>query len=245
MMRLRRVRFAAGVALALGATVAWAASQCAQRDDFRDSSVTLDEFWAEMSLAVTRPGLVMKLTVFHESSRPSYVESQEIWIDPSRDVARSETEYAYSVGRVHRSDVVLAGHEYSVQEDGMPYRKPLQECANVPRITFTLFFYCPTNSSDMRVRVIEGEYNGISLLGLLQTGHAGGIDSVVEFQDVLWIDPQTYIPFAFVSHGVDRYARGGYTDTHDHVRRYAYEFVSVDAIPADFFDPAAVGYVEP
>ncbi len=120
-----------------------------------------------------------------------------------------------------------------------------QRCSGATLITATLFFGCPVNSDDVRVRLIEGEFEGSASLGLRQTGHSGGIDSVVAFDDTLWIDPVTYLPIAFVSHGVDRYALGGPSTTFDRVRRYHHEFVGADAIPPDFFESTAIGYVDP
>jgi hypothetical protein len=90
--------------------------------------------------------------------------------------------------------------------------------------------------------VEQGSYDGRPAIVLVTIGRDSGSDTNTTFTKRLYLDPETFLPIVTEIEGSLDYGevvplRGQHRFTHD--------VVAADSVPDDFFEPAAIGYVEP
>jgi hypothetical protein len=206
------------------------------------------EVYAGVAAALSRPGMVAHV-IFDDGASDALISGKrEAWLDLSNDVARERTTTMYrspSVSTTRELGVVYArGEALGVGEDGKSYAFPIEGCPDLAKRTLTLFGNCPAARGKIETHTESGRrFDRIDALAIVTTGELYGIDSTIAVHDVLFVDAITHLPFAYENKGTDRYALGGYEQKFDRTTRYRIDFVSRDALPANFFEPASIGYV--
>lgn len=210
------------------------------------------DVYARVASALNRPGMVAHVAFVTDDVDGPWIDAHsEAWLDVSADVARTRTTTTYRSPSVsttrERGAVYRTGASYTAGEDGTPYKGPFAGCADAAGRVLALLADCPSGPGNTVSTRTESQrtFRAVDALAIVTEGKLSGIDSVVEIHNRLFVDAATYVPLALERNGTDRYALGGYERDLHGVTRYAIDFVARGSLPADFFEPSAVGYTSP
>ncbi len=219
--------------------------------------LTVDEVYHGVERTLRQPGRLYHTTVRVEVDAGFFASTAalERWVDASRDVAREEGAYELRAaegagaaggpaGRTDRRTALLtAGGRYVREPSGEVRATPIRlwTCHGVG-IAASAVLGCPGPTEQSTATVERGQHDGKPAVVLVTVGTSRGSDETFTFTNRLYLDPDTFLPVSLEGGGqVDM---GQIKPTRER-RTYAHEFVAAGGVPADFFDPAALGYREP
>jgi DNA-binding CsgD family transcriptional regulator len=166
-----------------------------------------------------------------------YEASVEQWVDPTLQVAREETasEYKapgapryYEAAVIHRPDASFVKDNERASE-----RRP-RLCYGAG-LAASLVLRCPTDNAT--TTVANGSYAGQDAILLITKGETAGTDST-PFTSRIYLDAKTFLPLAAIVEGDQNQLLASKS-------MYKTDWAQRDTLPADFFEPAAIGYVPP
>ena len=208
-------------------------------------SLSAKEVYTRLEQAMTRPGQVFHTTVriSQEAGLLSYQGRFELWAVPQQGLVRQISELTFEGGETSRFETVLA--------DGMVYGPPTQGIAmpkyRAPQcpeasVLVSVVIFCPRFDQFEEISVETVQYEGAAAVLLTNKVAWHGSDETFDGIRRLYLDAETFLPIALHFDGTMDYGevsavRGG--------GRYENDFLPLDSLPADFFDPASIGYVEP
>jgi hypothetical protein len=196
---------------------------------------SIDQVYARAARSLARPGRVYH-SVITPVGRGSKTTKAEWWVDVGRDVAREQQQLAASSPSTHPM-LIVDGGAYEVP--GHPGRA--LTCHGVSA-SVSAVLGCPGPTEQSDTTVGRAQYQGRPTIALTTTGRRSAEDSDTVFTRHLYLDPNTFLPFAATEDGT---VNAG-TVRHYSVRtRYRNGFVAASSLPTDFFDPAALGFTEP
>lgn len=203
------------------------------------------EVYARLEQAMTRPGQVFHTAVriSQEAGLLSYQGKFELWVAPAQNLARQVSELTLEGEETSRQETVLA--------DGMVYGPPVQgistpkyralQCPEASALVSTAIA-CWRFDQWGETSVEAVQYEGVAAVVLATKVVWSGSDETFDVTRRLYLDAETFLPIALhfdgtVDFGEVSTLRGRWT--------YENDFLPLDSLPDDFFDPASIGYVEP
>jgi hypothetical protein len=224
------------------------------------SALSLEEVYRRMADSMTCPGYVLKAVTrlqeeiaYPEEGTLSATMAGNTWLDFSAGRARGEaqTEYVASGedGSVveERKDstvsIVLGDVEYRGPTAEDPARRsgPALVCHESNSALLSLLLYCAGANEDSVTRFeAHAEYQGRRVPALATEGSTPGEVGATVFAQHLYLDVNTLLPLHNVFEGT--------LNEEDLVNvevTYEYDFVPLDSLPGDFFDPAALPEPDP
>ena len=173
----------------------------------------------------------------------SYQGRFELWAVPSQGQVRQVSELTFKAGETSRQETVLAdGMVYgpSVQGIATPKHRALQ-CPEASVLASTAIA-CWRFDQAGETSVEAVQHEGVTAVLLATKVVWSGSDETFDVTRRLYLDAATFLPIAFhfdgtVDYGEVAAVRGRWT--------YENDFLPLDSLSDDFFDPASIGYIEP
>jgi DNA-binding CsgD family transcriptional regulator len=208
------------------------------------SELTVEEVYRRVDEALASGG------IYHAEIESSgvgivpYETTEEQWVDASRQVAREETnsEFKTPAGPQRQQATAIHRVDSSFVKDNQRTsdRRPML-CYGAG-LAASVVIGCPGPTTTQTVTVANGSYGGRKAIVLISEGRTRGSDETATFTARLYLDAKTYLPLASRSEGeVD----SGQRRPASSQTTYTTSWVQRDALPAGFFEPAAIGYVPP
>jgi hypothetical protein len=219
------------------------------RSDAQISDISAGQLYGDIAAALTRPGMVAIVRYERERSptgRTSAV-STTMWLDAHNDLARIESTYDYGTfGTPTTTDILRDGYRYVASDHDVPVKSSNGGCPESELRALAALGTCydvPHGEGEFESHVEEGrEFDDRGALALVTKGSFSGIDSTITVNNVLYVDPETRLPFALRVTGKDRML--GHTTNFVDEKRYSVEFVRADSLPPNFFEAPAVDEIE-
>jgi hypothetical protein len=209
------------------------------------SELTVEEVYRRVDETLVQAGRIYHAKI--ESSGVGivpYETTEEQWVDASRHVARKETVSEAQTGdgprhfqatSLHRPDVTLLKDDERSTE-----RRPML-CYGAD-LAASAVSGCSGPTTTQTMTVANGSYGGRKAVVLISEGTSRGSDETTTFTARLYLDAKTYLPIASISEGEVDF---GQRQPASSKTTYTTSWVQRDALPADFFEPAAIGYDPP
>ncbi len=161
----------------------------------------------------------------------SETSSSEFWID-----------LAHNRSREGSSNVIVDGGVFSAYQ-GTPTARPFRICHDSVSSLVSELLRCHEYAASSNTSLGGlGTFDGRPGTVLVTEGKVSYSDEHYSFVNKMFLDPETWLPFASQQTDTHRGSTGLTTDqTIDDT--YSYNFVDADSLPADYFDPASIGYV--
>jgi len=203
------------------------------------------EVYARLEGAMTRPDLIFHTSVriSQEAGLLSYQGKFELWAIPSQGQVRQTSELTFEGGETSRQETVLAdGLVYGPLVRGtVPLKHRALQCPEASVLASTAIA-CWRFDQAGETSVEAVQYEGVTAVLLATKVVWSGSDETFDVTRRLYLDAGTFLPIALhfdgtVDYGEVAAMRGRWT--------YENDFLPVDSLPDDFFDPASIGYVEP
>ena len=187
-----------------------------------DGELGLQEVYDRMAEAIRCPGYALHVTFRFPGPPYNATGSSQAWIDLEGNRARKESEIKLTLDGEEfeqwSKEIILAELTYRGGSSESPRGLRALACHGSDSAAFSVLLDCRGYLEDSTTAVeIGASFNGKSALALVTEGYTGSR----EFTARLYVDDSTFLLL-----GVD------------------IEFVSLDSLPTDFFDPASIGYVE-
>ncbi len=216
------------------------------------SALTVAEVYRRVEQTLDRPGSLYHGTVRIETDSGLFavVGTTSQWVDARRNVAREETqgtatvkEGAAATRTIDAVTLLTEGGRYVRETDGRITATPARTwLCHGAGIGASAVLGCPGPTEQSTTTVQQGAYAGRPAVVLVTAGTSRGSDQTYTFTNRLYLDPGTFLPVAL--EGAGQVDVGQIRPTRAR-RVYAHAFIPADAVPAGFFDPAALGYAKP
>lgn len=222
------------------------------------STLSLEDVYKRMAESMTCPGYALHVVtkeeseiVYPEEGKVSYTVTAGNWIDLPLSRARQETQLRYAASQEDEQDVEGRGYERvgiilgDAEYGGETTEEPAKGfqalvCHDSESAVLSLVLNCAGYTEDSTTRLEpNAEYEGRRMPTLVTEGDTSGSDETNVFVRRLYLDANTLLPVLGTSEGTQNNKRPMKSQV-----TYEYAFVLVDSLPDDFFDPAAIGYVE-
>lgn len=203
------------------------------------STLTLEDVYSRMAEAISRPGFV-----FHASMNYDVAESGafqvEVWVDLPRELARYESVPSPALRESREVadyvSVITSDVEYFRNPD-RPSKHPARACLGTDSPALSAILGCEFFPEDASARVETAvQYRGRAAVALVTEDTSE--DTTSSYASRLYLDETSFLPLARVW----RSTSDG--ETVEVIVPYDTDFLPIDSLPQDFFDPAAIGYAE-
>ncbi len=224
-----------------------------------EGDVTTDELVDLVTKAMTCPGYAFHMRSAGDQEAGPYSShgETEVWVDIENNLGRVEIRSRFTSEEAlaeaekddydpeWRSTVITRGDgSYSSEEIERPSRKGRPpNCHGPGREAIGLVFQCYNGPlQDIEISIdVEASYGSHSAFAYVAEGESSGSDETYDTTTRTFFDADTLLPIGQTVEGT--------LDIGDIFPVQAdlpYEtgFVPLDSLPADFFDPASIGYVE-
>ncbi len=227
-------------------TLAFVAGGCGQPASGLDiDQLSVKEVYARLEQALKRPGQVFHTTVriSQEAGPLSYQGKFELWAAPLQGQVRQIAELTFKGGETSRHETVLA--------DGLVYGPPSQGIAmpkhRAPQcpeagVLVSVVIGCLRFDQFEEISVETVRYEGAAAVLLTNKVAWSGSDENFDGTRRLYLDAETFLPIALHFDGTMDF---GEVSAVRGRGRYENDYLPLDDLPDDFFDPVSVGYVEP
>ena len=223
--------------------------------------LTLEELTDRVAEAITCPGYALHLRSAgqFEAGPYSVYGEGDIWIDLERNQGRVESrsipnseelrQAAEEEGRELRElrsvTIFRSDGQYTAErapENQAAKRRQPPGCHGPDRTVLALILPCegPTEKLEMTVER-NVAYRGSNAIAYVTRGTSRGSDETYDTTGRVFLDRDTFLPLGSTSEGT---LDAGVVYPISYDAPFQYEFVPLDSLPPDFFDPASIGYVE-
>ena len=224
-----------------------------------EGELTVEELTDRVAEAIACPGYAFHTRSGGEYEAGPYSTDLEIdvWVDIENNLARTETRViatsaearreAEEAGeklrerrdrRIIRADGSYAGEEY---ENPAAKRQP-PNCHGSGREALSSVILCEGPLEDFETtNERDVSYRGQPAIALVNEGESSGSDETYYTTNRLYFDQDTFLPIGLTIEGT--LDIGDVFPVRSDIS-YEHEFVPLDSLPDDFFDPASIGYVE-
>jgi hypothetical protein len=235
-------------ALIVVATIAVAGAALAvalARLNSDEAADELDEAYALMTRAMSRPGMVLHtVSTARGDADSSCVSTMGAWVSEGGEKVRIISGYRCSgVLQESREMLSVRGTSYFVDIEGSPQREASAGCRGTDLPGLLFFLAC---NADRNVSVSARSsvnFEGRDVVRIRSAGDLQGIDSNVTTDSSLYVDLDTGLPIATRSVLTDDY--GGTTTSSDSLVTYEHEYMERTLLPVDFFEPEGIGFKDP
>ncbi|MEX1253564.1 MAG: helix-turn-helix transcriptional regulator [Dehalococcoidia bacterium] len=244
------------------------AASCPTREqprfDPNERDLTLQEIQARVSQARTCTGYALHVRMAGDTDSGPYSQHNEteLWTDEIGGRSRAETtgrfiseevlDEASESGEIvpeYRIVALTVGDAlYTRQEtdppdtDSDPIRVNKQRALCPDLAAAAISTVCNNPLAELESYVEwDQTYRGNAALAMTQSGTSRGSDETYETTTRSYFDPETYLPLGTTQEGT---LDVGTIHPVSSDIPVAYDFVRLDTLPEDFFDPIALGYVE-
>jgi DNA-binding CsgD family transcriptional regulator len=224
--------------------------------------LTLEELTDRVAEALTCPGYVLHLRSagdFEAGPYSAYLEL-DFWLDLERNQGRIESRSRFN-SEAARQAAEEEGEELPelrevtiVRNDGhytgesgpeVPATKQRPPtCLGPEQLALSLLLLCGeiTDLDDLEIGVEQDvSYQGRSAFAFVATGTRSTSDETYETTSRVYLNRDTFLPLGLAIQGT---LDTGDVYLVDYDVAYQAQFVPLDSLPPDFFDPASIGYVE-
>ncbi len=206
--------------------------------------LTAEDVYGRVAQAVNRPGEVYYAEIevdVEGSGYFSYTGLQQRWVYGSGGLAREKWRAdSAGDGVISRQDkITVGGDEYEITElDERVVKSPATQCRGTTAAVSTMFL-CPYQPAEDNVAVEADVIGGKRAIVLVSSAESEGNDERFVYNFRFYLDADSYLPLALEMEGVanDELPLDGKWI-------YENEFVPLDSLPRDHFDPGVIGYVE-
>ena len=222
--------------------------------------LTPEQLTDRVAAALTCPGYVLHLRStgdFEAGPYSSYSET-DAWIDLERNLGRIDSRVIFNSEAARQAaeeegeelpefrevTIVRGDGEYTGERGPeVPARKQRPpDCHGPDRTALALILPCEGPTEELEVTVERNvAYQGRNAIAYVATGTSRGSDETYHTTARAYLDRDTLLPLGVTVDGTldigDVYPV--YSDL-----AYQAQFVPLDSLPPDFFDPASIGYVE-
>jgi len=206
--------------------------------------LTTADVYERVAQAVSRPGEVYYAEIDVDVDGGGYFSYQGLqqrWVYGSGGLAR-EVWRADSAGdgAIEREDKITVGEEefqISELDDGVG-KSPATQCRGISAAVSTMFL-CPYRPAEDVATIEGGAFDGKPAIVLVSSAESEGNDETFVYNLRFYLDAESYLPLTLEMEGVanDEIPLDGNW-------LYRNEFVPLDSLPNDHFDPGVIGYVE-
>jgi hypothetical protein len=222
------------------------------------SALSLEEVYRRMADSMTCPGYALHVTstqewesIDPEEGKSTLTGGGDTWLDVPGKRAREERRWVHeaqtegddrSSGGELQDVVILLGDALYGRDPGADHAwgNDAHLCPGSDSTVVSLVVGCgPSHTSEARFEQ-DAEYEGRHMPALVIEGESVGSDETIAFTGSTYLDETTLLPVAATSEGLSNEAPRYSATAH-----YEYDFVPLDSLAEDSFDPAAIGYVEP
>lgn len=208
---------------------------------------TLEEVYARAAESLAQEGMVYHetLTVANEAGAYSLRGVIEQWVDANRNLVRyeatAEMTEATPPATLASVTIIANGERTTRDQNGEHSTAPAPTCYDTSAAVAAVL-WCPGPTTTSTTVVEYGEWEGRPAIVLVETGTSSGSDERSTFVSRTYLDAESYLPIVRTSEGTLDYGQ-----VVPQISRidYTYGFIPADTLPADFFDPAAIGYTPP
>lgn len=232
-----------------------------------DGEMTVEELTDLVAEAMTCPGHAIHLQseVDYQTGDFGVIFEIDIWLDIENNMARTESVWRAASGEAlreaeeaglaedaERRDMVIihvdaryTGTEligYPDDENEIPPAKRRPPNCHGPGLeALGSIILCEGPLDDWETTVVRNvSFENSGAIALLTEGESSDSDSAWTVESWLYFDADSLLPLGGVNESTG--IIGGVS--FDIITSYENGFVSLDSLPADFFDPASIGYVE-
>jgi hypothetical protein len=206
------------------------------------SSLTLEEVYSRLAQAITRPGYV-----FHVSMNYDVAESGsfrvEVWVDLPRELARYES--VPSPALMESADVaeyvsIVAGDIEYFRNPDRSSKHRARACLGADSPALSAMLGCEFFPEDATTRIETGvQYEGRAAVALVTEGASERAEETASsYASRLYLDETSFLALARVTKGTSD------GRTWEIAVPYDTDFLPIDSLPEDIFDPASLGYTE-
>lgn len=128
----------------------------------------------------------------------------------------------------------VRGGWYYADREGNQGSRAFDGCRGTTLPGLLLFLDC-RGDVEVAVTLSHANFEGREVVQIRSTGDAASIDSLVEIDNVLYVDSESGVPIA----AYPEYTRA------NSLTRYEHEFVERSSLPGDFFEPDGIGFKDP
>ena len=215
--------------------------------------LTVEELTDRVAEAITCPGYAFRIHMAGEFESGPYRSSGEadIWIDLERNQGRAESHGFF--GSVEEEDselqevwdvtIVRSDGEYTGARapDNPAARRRPPGCHGPDREALGLILRCEGPTEELEMTVERNvAYRGRNAIAYVATGTSSGEDERSDTTSRVYLDRDTFLPLGSTSEGTVDVGEVYAVDSDVPLQ---YEFVPLDSLPPDFFDPVSIGYV--
>jgi DNA-binding CsgD family transcriptional regulator len=212
-----------------------------------DNSSVEDVYRALSDHLAGQPGVLHTLGLGLAEFGPRLDHELEQWIYPAGGNARivmtgdlSGVSDGETVDESYSSQTVVTEEvRYSVS-DGSNSALEFPGCYG-GSVAASVILGCPGPLEDLTTTVEAGEYGGMPAVVLVTTGTSRGSDEITAGTTRLYLDPATLLPVASEVSGTYDV---GVVEPLSGDESFVHEWVERGSLPADFFEPRSIGYVE-
>jgi hypothetical protein len=182
----------------------------------------------------------------------------DAWIDLERNQARAESlsipnseelrQAADEEGRELRElrSVTIVRSEGQYTSEREPEKPAVKrrppDCHGPDRTALAFILPCEGLTEELEITVERNvAYRGQNAIAYVTAGISRSSDETYDTTVRLFLDRDTFLPLGSTSEGT---LDAGVVYPISYDAPFLYEFVPLDSLPADFFDPASIGYVE-
>ena len=223
-------------------------------------AMTVKELTDRVAEALTCPGYVLHLQSVGDFEAGPYSRRVEmnVWIDMENNQGRTEWRVTFTSEEViarleaqgaesperRQVNIVLSDGRYRGERGPeLPASKVAPPICHGPdRTTLDLILPCEGPIEELEFSVAQdGSYRGQCAVAYVSSGIRPGSDETYENTTRVYLDEEPYLPLGQTQDGT---LDLGTIYAVEYDAPYHYKFVRLDSLPADFFEPASLGYVE-
>ena len=230
-----------------------------------EEELTVEELTDRVAEAITCPGYAFRMHSAGEYEAGPYSATGEtdVWIDIENNLARTENRATFTSAearrdaeeageelqevrerRIIRADGSYTGEEsggYAGEEYENPaMKRPPPSCHGTGREALGALISCEPLADFETTIERDVSYRGQPAIALVNEGESSGSDETYYTTNRLYFDRDTFLPIGGTSEGT--LDVGDIFPIHVDIP-IEYQFVPLDSLASDFFDPASIGYV--
>lgn len=204
-------------------------------------ALTVDEVVDRLTQAITCPGYVLHVAAAGEVESEDATSSlqTEAWVDAANNQGRAMLTFADGEGDIR---IVRSDGEYELENDDVaPDSGQPPQCHGPGREVLGLLINCLYLRDDFETSIdASASFDGSDAVALVTGDIISSDDGERTTTYRVYFDAATFLPLAQVIESVDQQ-----NTEHSSTLRspLTTEFVALDSLASDFFDPASIGYV--
>ena len=206
----------------------------------RPSTLTAEEVYGRVEQRLVESGRVLVVESTNEFTAPlAYTIDATYWLNARDGVVRERFE-----SDAFGSYEAVSNHEerFSREQDGRSAVVSSRhfQCHGAG-VAASVLLGCPGPTDRAEARIEQGRHRGRKVIVVVHAGTSRGSDQTITYERRLYLDAKTLMPIEEVIEGTYNDGSAQPYTAKRTIRRM--EWQDRDSLSADFFEPAAIGYV--